>query len=293
MNEVAIIGAGELGGSLAFSLARRDTVRHIRLIDEAGTIAAGKALDITQASPIERFATRVTASTDVAAAAGASIVVIADGAAGGEWLGDDALMVVRRLFGPEHAGSHAATPGSPVLPRVVLCAGAGQREAIERGVRELRVPPTRLFGSAPEALVAAVRALVAIETNLSPADVALTVVGIPPSHIVIPWEDGAIAGAAAARVITDVARRRVTERVRRLWPPGPLALAAAAMKAIEAMCGRSRALVSCFVTPEEGRGVTMRAAALPVRLGAAGVARIELPALTVHDQVLLDNAMRL
>src|SRR5262245_59807229 len=65
MQDVAIVGAGELGGNLAHALARRDVVRSIRLIDGAGSLAAGKALDIMQSAPIERFATEVAGATDV------------------------------------------------------------------------------------------------------------------------------------------------------------------------------------------------------------------------------------
>jgi malate/lactate dehydrogenase len=43
MQDVAIVGAGELGGNLAHVLAGRDVVRSIRLIDSAGNVAAGKA----------------------------------------------------------------------------------------------------------------------------------------------------------------------------------------------------------------------------------------------------------
>src|SRR5262245_3871780 len=48
MQEVAIVGAGELGGAVAHVLARRDAVRSIVLADESGRVAAGKALDIAQ-----------------------------------------------------------------------------------------------------------------------------------------------------------------------------------------------------------------------------------------------------
>src|SRR5439155_19899189 len=97
MREVAIIGAGELGGALAHVLARRDVVAAIRLVDEAGSIASGKALDIAQAAPIEGFATQLSGATDVATAAGASVIVVADRAAGGEWRGDEAALFAQRL----------------------------------------------------------------------------------------------------------------------------------------------------------------------------------------------------
>jgi len=62
MQSVAIFGAGELGGQVAHLLARRDVARAIVLLDDAGTVAAGKALDIAQAvlflaSPLAEYMT--------------------------------------------------------------------------------------------------------------------------------------------------------------------------------------------------------------------------------------------
>jgi malate dehydrogenase len=280
MRASAIIGAGELGGALAHVLARRDLASTIRLIDETGHVAEGKALDIMQAAPIEGFATEVSGSTDLTTVAGAALVVLADRSGGSEWQGEDGLLLLKRLS-QLGAGS------------VVLCAGASQRELIERGVRELRFARERLFGSAPEALAAAVRAIVALETNGSPSDVALTVLGVPPSQVVVPWEEATIGGFAATRVLDEAARRRLAARVEPLWPPGPYALAWAAAKAADAVLGRSRRTMSGFIAPDDSNGRRARTAALPLRLGEAGVLSDKLPSLNVRDRVALDNAMLL
>jgi malate dehydrogenase len=280
MRASAIIGAGELGGALAHVLARRDLVPVIRLIDETGHAAEGKALDIMQAAPIEGFATKVSGSADLTRAAGAALVILADRSNGGEWEGEEGLLLLKRLSQLD-AG------------KVVLCAGASQRELIERGVRELRFPRERLFGSAPEALAAAVRAIVALETNGSASDVALAVLGVPPSHVVVPWEEATIGGFSATRVLDEAARRRLAARVAPLWPPGPYALAWAGAKAAEAVLGRSRRTISGFIAPDDSNGRRARTAALPLRLGETGVLSDELPSLSVHDRVALDNAMML
>ena len=277
MHDVAIIGAGELGGALANMLARRGVVSSIQLVDETGGVAAGKALDIMQSAPIEGFATTVRGGTDIASSAGASIVVVADRATGGEWTGEEGLLVLKRL----------------ARGRVTLCAGADARELVERGARELTIPRAKLFGSAPEALAAAIRAMVAIEANGSPQDVALTVLGIPPSHMVVPWEEVTIAGLMATRVLDAPALRRLSARVAPLWPPGPHALASAAAKAIDIMVGQSRRMMTCFVAPDDSAGRRMRAAALPARLGPAGIAAAEVPELNVHDRVALESAIML
>jgi malate/lactate dehydrogenase len=282
MQRVAIIGAGELGGAVAHALARRDVARVVTLIDDAGRVAAGKALDIAQAAPIEQFATELAGANDVSMAAGADVVVIADRAARGEWQGEDALALLRRL---------AQTAGAAI----VVCAGATQRELVERGVDELHIDPARLFGSAPEALAGAARALAALSVNASPRDVSLSVLGVPPHHTVIPWADASIGGFALTRLLEEPARRRLAARINALWPPGPYALAAAAALSIEGVGGRSRRLVSCFVSPTlfvEGAGRQARTGAMPVRLGRSGIVETVMPELTPAERLALDNAMQ-
>jgi hypothetical protein len=62
------------------------------------------------------------------------------------------------------------------------------------------------------------------------------------------------------------------------------------------MAGRSRRIASCFVAPDEsapGSSVHTRTAALPVRLGSAGIVDVIVPTLSAGERVALDNAMAL
>ena len=280
MDRVVVLGAGELGGLVAHALAKRAVAAQICLIDEKGRVAEGKALDIMQAAPIEGFPAAVTGSTDTALAGGATVVVVADQFGGGEFQGEAALAVLTRLrdFAPKS---------------LVVCAGASQRELVERGVRELHVPRQRLLGSAPEALVSGVRAIVAAELRASPRDVAVTALGVPPDQIVVPWEDATVGGFALTRLTGEPDRRRLETGLGRLWPPGPYALASAAAKVIDTLLGRSERLVSCFVAPDDGGGRKTRAAALPVRLGRSGIVDVVMPELNGRDRVKFENAVML
>jgi malate dehydrogenase len=283
MQRVAIIGAGELGGAIAHALAPRDVVRSIALVDDAGRIAAGKALDIAQAAPVEGFATDLAGATDVSMAAGASVVIVADRAGRGEWQGEDALVLLKQLT-------------QTAADAIVVCAGVKHRELVERGVGELRIDRARLFGSAPEALAGGARALVALARNGSPRDVSLSVLGVPPDHTVIPWADATIGGFALTRLIDEPSRRRLAARVNALWPPGPFALAAAAAMAVECMAGRSRRMMCCFVAPDqfaEGAGTRARSGAMPVRLGRGGIVEAVVPSLSAAERLALDNALAL
>ena len=276
MREVAIVGAGELGGLTAHALARRNVARVVRLIDDRGRVAEGKALDISQAAPVEGFATSVVGSTDLSTAAGASVVVVA----GHSEQGEDGLMLVRRL--------------NAIAPRALfVCADTAHRELVDRSVRELHISRSRILGSASAALVAAATAIVALELDLSPRDVALSVLGVPPRQIVTAWESAAAAGFALNGMISQPVRRQMDQRIRALWPMGPYALAAAASTVVEALLGKSRRPVVCFVAPDDRAGVRTRTAALPARLGPAGLVEVLVPALSGAERVALDNAIML
>ena len=274
MSSIAIIGAGPLGGALAHTLAARDRVREVRLIDAEERIAAGKALDIRQSSPVDRFSTRVVAAGGLAAAAGADAIVIADAAAGpGEHSGESGLALLRQLTAIEERAP-------------VVCAGGTQRELIARGVGELRMAPSRLLGSAPFALESAVRALAGLAIDASGVEISLRVVGVPPHAAVVAWEEASAFGQPLSTHLAPHEIAALNGRLPGLWPPAPYALASAAARVVEAIANGSRRRFSCFVLLAR-QGVV----AMPVELGEAGIRRIIEPALTRQERTRLENAI--
>src|SRR5688500_4872490 len=210
MSLVAIIGAGEIGGAVARALASRARVDAIRLIDDNESVAAGKALDLMQSCAISRSDTRIDGAADLTAAEGASAIVIAAPVGSGEWSGESALALLRRL-----------KTGGYLDHAVLICAGATQHAVMQKGFDELALPRRRVVGSAPESLASTARALVAIEARAASQQVALMVIGRPPDRIVIPWGDASVGGHAVAAALTPPQLHRVERRLRGLWPPGP------------------------------------------------------------------------
>ncbi|RUM45653.1 MAG: malate dehydrogenase, partial [Desulfurobacterium sp.] len=76
--KITIVGAGNIGATLALLLARRETA-DITLVDIDEGIAKGKALDIMEASPILGFNAHVTGTADYADTANSDVVVITAG----------------------------------------------------------------------------------------------------------------------------------------------------------------------------------------------------------------------
>jgi malate dehydrogenase len=274
MSFIAIIGAGPAGGAIAHKIAARDRIREIRLIDDERGVAEGKALDILQSGPIEGFSTLLKGESSIAAAAGASAIVLADHARGSaEYSGEQGLALLRQLSTFE-------------VRAPIVFAGATQLELLNRAATELRINPARLVGSAPAALESALRALAALALDSSGVEISLRVLGIPPNAAVVAWEESSAFGQPLSSQMPAHEISALSARIPGLWPPGPYGLASAAARVVEAIADGSRRRFSCFVSL--GRA---QAGAMPVELGEDGVLRIIEPALTRQERTLLDNAL--
>jgi malate dehydrogenase len=281
MSLVAIFGAGEIGGAVARALASRARVGAIRLIDDNASIAAGKALDLSQSGPIARSDTRIDGAADLTAAAGASAIVLADPVGAAEWSGEAALAVLRRL-----------KTGGYLEESVLICAGAAQHVLMQQAFDELGLSRRRVVGSSPESLAATARALVAIEAGAASNQVALMVMGRPPAKIVIPWSQASVAGHGIASVLTPPQLTQVERRLRGLWPPGPNALGTAAALFCESVVTGSRRIFSAFVSLDRDNGTRAPVCAWPISIGASGLERATTPVLSARDQVAVDEVLQ-
>jgi len=76
--KIALVGAGQIGGTLAL-LAGTKHLGDVVLIDVVEGVPQGKALDIAQASPVGNFDSAYSGSNDYAALAGADVVIVTAG----------------------------------------------------------------------------------------------------------------------------------------------------------------------------------------------------------------------
>ena len=79
-NKIALIGAGNIGGTLAF-LAGLKELGDVVLFDVVDGVPQGKSLDIVEASPVEGFDSRMSGSNDYAAIKDADVIIVTAGIA--------------------------------------------------------------------------------------------------------------------------------------------------------------------------------------------------------------------
>ncbi len=276
-----ILGAGDIGGAAARQLAAIDLVSRIIVVDDLANVAAGKALDIAQSAPVDRYHTAMMGTADVAAVVGAVVIVIADRAAQPvvEWQDQGGLALIKTV-----AGLNQQAP--------MVCAGTAQGSLIERGVNELGISRLRLFGSAPEALRSAVVAIVALEAGAAPSDISLSVLGKAPHQIIVPWDEASIGGRTATQVLSAAQLARLDARIARLWPPGAYALAGAATRIVRSALTRTPRVHAALVAVTRDEGVPGRSAMMPINLQPSGIAMLVPPALSARDRVRFETTMR-
>ena len=76
--KIALVGAGQIGGTLAL-LAGQKELGDVVLVDVAEGIPEGKALDIFQASPVEGFDSKFSGGTDYSLIKDADVVIVTAG----------------------------------------------------------------------------------------------------------------------------------------------------------------------------------------------------------------------
>lgn len=279
MSIVSIVGGGSLGGAVAHKLAATGNVQEIRIIDEADA-AMGKAIDIQQAGAIERFDTRVIGHRELHAAIGADLVIIARPADGTEPEYNTAagLVVLERM----------ARLG---LDTTTICAGGLHHALVERGVLEVGIPRRRLIGSAPFAYQQALRALVAVELRCSVREISLTVLGVPPDGLIVPWNDVSVAGTPLAEHLKPTRLAKLKENARGAWPPASYTLASATSRLSDGILrGTSELGVVCTTVLDGELGVSRRAVTVTATLDVSGVTRISEPTLNANDRAQLGAA---
>ncbi len=92
--KVAIIGAGNVGATIAYALAMRGSCHRIVLRDRDTEIAKGKALDMSQAANAARQHTVVTVAEEASGLAGSDVVVITAGSPRRPGMSRDDLLMI-------------------------------------------------------------------------------------------------------------------------------------------------------------------------------------------------------
>src|ERR1043165_1835986 len=114
-NKIALIGAGQIGGTLAL-LAGLKELGDVVLFDIVEGVPQGKALDIVQGSSIEGYDSAIAGANDYGAIKGADVVIVTAGVPRKPGMSrDDLIGINTKIVGEVGAGIKANAPNAFVI----------------------------------------------------------------------------------------------------------------------------------------------------------------------------------
>lgn len=171
-NKIALIGAGMIGGTLAHLAAQRE-LGDVVLFDIAEGMPAGKALDLSQAAPVDGFDSNLKGTNDYADIAGADVIIVTAGVPRKPGMSrDDLLGINLKVMKAVGEGIKTHAPNA-----FVICI-TNPLDAMVWALREFSgLPHEKVVGMAGVLDSARFRHFLAEEFNVSVEDVTAFVLG--------------------------------------------------------------------------------------------------------------------
>ena len=210
LNKVAVLGAGNIGGSLAQRLAELDIAREVVLLDIVDGLPQGKALDIQESAPILGFATRVTGSTSLDALTGADVVVETAGLARKPGMSRSDLLEKNAAIVKAHA--EAVRQHAPEAVVIVVTNPVDVMTYYFRKVSGF--PPARVFGESGTLDTARFRTFVAEALKVAPRDVTGFVLGTHGDTMVPILSLTSVSGVPLSKLLPPERLAALVERTK-------------------------------------------------------------------------------
>lgn len=295
--KITIVGAGQTGATLAHWLAERGDV-DIVLFDIVEGMPQGKALDLQEAMPVIGSDARITGTNGWDETANSDIVVITSGLPRKPGMSrDDLLKVNAGIVRDVTKAAVAQSPNSMLIlltnPLDAMCHIA---------LHESGFPPERVFGQAGILDTARFRTFLALELNVSVAEVNAYVLGGHGDDMVPLVGSTNVGGIPISKLIQADRLEAIVDRARKgggeivaLLKTGSAfyAPSAALAQMIDAVLNDRKRILPCAVYTGKnagGYGVSDLYLGLPAKLGAKGVEEIAHIGLTSDEQAALQKS---
>ena len=293
--KVTIIGAGNVGATTAMRLAEKE-LADVILIDILEGVPAGKALDLTEAAPIEKHDSKIIGVTsDYSAASDSDIVIITAGIPRKPGMSrDDLLNTNMGIMEAVVKDIAAVAPDSILIivsnPLDAMCHVAFDTSGF---------PKNRVLGMAGVLDSARFRSFIAMELNVSVENIQAFVLGGHGDSMVPLPRYSNVAGIPIPEFIPKERIDAIVERTRNggaeivgLLKTGSAyyAPASAAVEMAEAILKDKKKILPCAAYLEGEYGINNLFIGVPVKLGTNGVEEIIEIKLTEDENRALQKS---
>ena len=293
MSKVTVIGAGNVGSTVANVLAHRDFLNEIVVLDIKEGTAEGKSLDTWQQAPIDSYSTRVVGCTnDYSKTADSDVVVITSGLPRKPGMSRDDLISV-------NAGIVKTVTEQVIKysPKAIIIVVSNPLDVMTYcAYLTAKVDSHRVFGMAGILDTARYRAFLATELNCSPKDIQAILMGGHGDTMVPLPRYTTVSGIPVTELISEEKLNAIVQRTKvgggeivnllgtsAWYAPG----AAAAQMVVAIIKNENRIFPVCALLNGE-YGLHNIYLGVPVKLGKNGIEQIIELQLNNDEKALLD-----
>jgi malate dehydrogenase len=298
--KIALIGAGQIGGTLAHLIALKE-LGDVILFDIAEGTPQGKALDLAQSGPVEGFDASLRGTNDYADLAGADVCIVTAGVPRKPGMSrDDLLGINLKVMKSVGEGIKAHCPEA-----FVICI-TNPLDAMVWALREFSgLPHHKVVGMAGVLDSARFRHFLSLEFEVSMKDVTAFVLGGHGDTMVpsvrystvggIPLPDLVAMGWTTQEKLDAIVQRTRDggAEIVGLLKTGSAfyAPAASAVEMAEAFLKDQKRLLPCAAHVKGAYGLDGIYVGVPVIIGAGGVERVVEVKLDASEKAMLDKSI--
>ena len=293
--KITIVGAGNVGAHAAVWAAIKE-LGDIVLIDVVEGVPQGKGLDLTEASPVEGFDSKIRGTNDYKDTANSDIVIITAGIARKPGMSRSDLINTNTGIVKDVAGQIAKhSPNAIIIvvtnPLDVMVYVAWKASGFSAN---------RVIGLSGALDAARLKAFIAMELNVSVEDISATVIGGHADEMVPLPRYSTVSGIPIGQLISKDRIDAIMERTKKaggeivgLLKTGSAfyAPSAAVIEMAESIIKDKKRIIPCAAYCNGKYGVKGIFIGVPVKLGSNGVEDIIEIELNADEKKAFDNSV--
>ena len=299
-NKIALIGSGNIGGTLAHLLAIKE-LGDVVLFDIAEGIPQGKALDLQQSGPVESFDSKITGTNKYEDLQDSDVVIVTAGVPRKPGMSrDDLVEINTKVMKQVGEGIKQNCPKA-----FVICITNPLDAMVGVLQRASNLPVNMVVGMAGVLDSARFRTFLAHEFNVSLSDVTAFVLGGHGDTMVPLVRYSAVAGIPVPDLIKMgwSSDEKIDEIVQRTRDGGAeivgmlktgsafYAPAESAIQMAESFLKDKKKLLPCAAYVENEYGIDGLYVGVPVIIGKNGVEKIVEINLTESEKKMFDHSV--
>ena len=294
MTKISLIGAGQIGGTLAHLIGTKELVNEVVLFDVASGIAKGKALDIAQSSSVDGFNVKFSGTDDYKDIKNSDVIIITAGVPRKPGMSrDDLLGINLKIIKQVADGVKQNAPNA-----FVICITNPLDVMVMAFQKFSGLPANKVVGMAGILDTSRFKLFLSLELNVPVKEIEATVMGGHGDTMVPMPRFTKVSGTPLLDLVKEgkISKERLEEINQRTRDGGAeivkylekgsafYAPAASGVQMAEAYLNDQKKLLPCAVQLNGEYSVNNVYAGVPVIIGKGGVEKIEEVSLDENEK---------